>query len=321
MAIAQRPSGNPRTHGADGSLTKAALIEEVARAAGKILPARTVDHLVHSLFACVLFLVILFLWHLSYARSCVILVLPVLTWLAIFSGLLQSRLERKRFALDYYLDRRSWVHRRLQRIWFSVLLSLSVAGMLAAFLVVFVARSRQTDWYFLCAAAATAPLLFHILSTWPGRHLRHDSGDGKLHTAVADILVVRMAGTLLLFGLAALYVYVNYYLVPVPPGIDPDSLERTLEAFTASARSACPLVEDVLMIATQVEGLSWYFVTTAATSPWLHDGVGSVLWVAFFLNAAMVFGGFIRGLEGSILLARRAAARYRNGVAHVYPKP
>lgn len=177
-----------------------------ARKTGPTKKSRTLDRLAYSLFACVLFLVILFLWHLSYARSCAILVLPVLTWLAIFSGLLQSRLERKRFALDYYLDRRSWVHRRLQRIWFSVLLSLSMAGMLAAFLVIFVARSRQTDWYFLCAAAATAPLLFHVLSTWPGRYLRHDSGEGKLHTAVADILVVRMAGTLLLLGLAALYV-------------------------------------------------------------------------------------------------------------------
>ena len=304
----------------DGSLTKAALIEAAARVAGMVRPVRTVDRLVHSLFACVLFLVILFLWYLSYAGSCFILVLPVLTWLAIFSGLLQSRLERKRFALDYYLDRRSWIHQRLQRRWFSVLFSLSMAGLLATFLVVFVARSRQTDWYFLCATAATAPLLFQVLSTWPGRHLRHDSGDGKLHAAVADLLVARLTGTLLLSGLAVLYVYVNYYLVPVPLGIDPDSPERTLEAFTAGARSACPLVEHVLMIAMQVEGLSWYFVATAATSPWLHDGVGSVLWVAFFLNAAMVFGGFVRGLEGSILLARWAA-RYRNGVAHVCPKP
>ena len=105
--------------------------------------------------------------------------------------------------------------------------------------------------------------------------------------------------------------YVNYYLVPVPPGVDPGSLERTLEAFAVGARSACPLVENVLLIATQVEGLSWYFVTTTATSQWLHDGVGSVLWVAFFLNAAMVFGGFVRGLEGSTLFAWRTLARYR----------
>ena len=36
-----------------------------------------------------------------------------------------------------------------------------------------------------------------------------------------------------------------------------------------------------------------------------------LLWIAFFLNAAMVFGGFIRGLEGSILLACSAVDRYR----------
>ncbi len=270
-----------------------------------------VDRMVHSLFACVLFLAVLFLWHGSYAGSCATLVFPGLIWLAIFNGLLQSRLERKRFAVDYYLDPRSFVHRRLQRNWLSALISLSAAGVLAAFLVVFAARSRPSDWYFLCAAAAAAPLLFHGLSNSLGRHVRGHSGDRKRRTTLADVLVVRMAGRLLLVGLAAAYVYVNYYLIPVPQGIDPDSLERTLEAFAVSARSACPLVQDVLLIATQTEGLSWYFVTTAATSEWLHDGVGSLLWVAFFLNAAMVFGGVVRGLEGSILLACATVGRHR----------
>ena len=270
-----------------------------------------VDRIVHSLFACVLFLAVLFLWHQSYAGSCATLVFPGLIWLAIFNGLLQSRLERKRFTVDYYLDRQSFVHRRLQRSWLSVLISLTAAGLLASFLVVFAARARPPDWYFLCAAAATAPLLFHGLSNSLGRHLRRHTGDGRRRTTLADVLLVRMAGRLLLVGLALVYVYVNYYLIPVPSGVAPDSLERTLAAFTVSARSACPLVQDVLLIATQTEGLSWYFVTTAATSEWLHDGVGSLLWVAFFLNAAMVFGGVVRGLEGSILLARAAAARYR----------
>ena len=267
--------------------------------------------MVHSLFASVLFLAVLFLWQQSYAGSCATLVFPVLVWLAIFNGLLQSRLERKRFTVDYYLDRRSFVHRRLQRNWLSVLISLTAAGLLAAFLVVFAARSRPPDWYFLCAAAATTPLLFHGLSNSFGRHLRGHSGDGRRRTALADVLLVRMAGRLLLVGLAVVYVYVNYYLIPVPTGIDPASLERTVEAFAVSARSACPLVEDVLLIATQTEGLSWYFVTTAATSEWLHDGVGSLLWVAFFLNTAMVFGGVIRGLEGSILLACATVVRHR----------
>ena len=277
----------------------------------RVLRAPTVDRVVHSLFACVLVLTVLFLWHRSYERSCVALVFPALIWLTIFNGLLQSRLERKRFVVDYYLNRRSCLHRRLQRVWLSVLISLAAAGLLAVFLVVFVARSRPTDWYFLWAATTIAPVLFNALSIWLGSHFRHDSRDGTQRAAVADILVVRLAGTLLLAGLAVVYVYANYNLVPVPSGVDTDSLERTLEAFTVGARSACPLVENVLLIATQVEGLSWYFVTTAATSQWLHDGVGFVLWVAFFLNAAMVFGGFVRGLEGSILFAWRALARYR----------
>ncbi len=271
----------------------------------------SVDRPARSLFACVLFLAVLFLWHRSYAGSCGALVFPGLVWLAIFSGLLQSRLERRRFAVDYYLDPRSFVHRRLRGTWLAVPISLCAAGLLAAFVVVFAARSRPADWYFLCAAAATAPLFFSALTASLGRHVRHRSRDDERRATVADILLARMTGRLLLPGLAVAYVYVNYYVVPVPTGIDPGSLERTLEAFAAGARSACPLVEDVLLIATQTEGLSWYFVTTAATSEWLHEGVGLLLWVAFFLNTAMVFGGVVCGLEGSILLACRTVPRYR----------
>ena len=67
----------------------------------------------------------------------------------------------------------------------------------------------------------------------------------------------------------------------------------------------------LLRLTAQIEGLSWYFVTTAATAPWMHDGMGLLLWVGFFLNMAMVFGGFVRGLEGSMLLALRLVQRYR----------
>ena len=116
----------------------------------------------------------------------------------------------------------------------------------------------------------------------------------------------------MLAGVASAYLYASYYLVPVPgEDIFPDSLERTVEAFAARGRSACAVVQDTLLIATQVEGLSWYFVTTAATSPWMNDGMRLLLWTGFFLTAAMVFGGFVRGLEGSILLACKVVGPHR----------
>ena len=266
--------------------------------------ARAIDRFVHSLFACVLFLTVLFLWNRSYERSCLALALPGLTFLMIFHGLLEYRLERKRFCVDYYLDRASPLHGWFRRTGFSAPISLIVALPLAAFLSVFAARSRPTDWYFLFAVATAAPLLHHALGRWPGRHFRSSEG-GTRRPTLADILVARLAGTLLLAGVVAAYIYAGYYLIPVPEGIFPESMERTVEAFSVRARSVCPIVEDTLLIAAQLDGLSWYFVTTAATSSWLHDGIRPVVWAAFFLNAAMVFGGFVRGLEGSILLACR----------------
>ena len=271
-----------------------------------------VDRVVHALFACVLFLTVLFLWQRTHERSCLALAFPLLTFLAVFGGLLEHRLERKRFVVDYYLDSESSLRRRLRRSGLSVLISLAAALPLATLLAVFAARSRPADWLFFCAAAAVAPLLFNGLSVWPGRHFRRGGDEGGRRAAVADVLAARLAGTLLLAALAVVYVYASYYLIPVPgQDIFPDSLERTVEAFSAQGGSACPVVDDALRLTAQIEGLSWYFVTTAATAPWMHDGMGLLLWVGFFLNMAMVFGGFVRGLEGSILLALRPVQRYR----------
>lgn len=265
---------------------------------------RTIDRSLHALFACVLYLTILFLWQRSYARSCTALVFPALTFLAIFGGLLARRLERKRFAIDYYLDRRSSLRGLLRGALPSVAISLAAAVPLAGFLVAFAALSRPTDWIFFCAVTIAAPLLFNACSAWPGCHFRRETPDGGRRAAVADVLVARLTGTLLLVVLAAVYIYASYDLIPAPgEKIFHASIERTLEAFSARGRSSCPVVQDVLFAATQVEGLSWYFVTTAVVLPWLHDMLRPLLWGGFFLRTAMVFGGFIRGLEGSILLA------------------
>lgn len=275
-------------------------------------PASPIDRAVHGLFACVLFLTVLFLWQRYHERSCLALGFPALTFLAIFYGLLEHRLERRRFAVDYYLDPASSLRRRLRRTCLPVPISLAAAVPPAAFLIVFAARSRPTDWIFLCGAAVAAPLLCTALALWPGPHFRRSTGEGGSRAPVADLLVTRTAGTLLLGAVTAVYLYASYHLIAVPgEDIFPGSLERTVDAFTARARSACPIVEDTLSLAAQLEGLSWYFVTTAATAPWLHHNVQVLVWIGFFLNAAMAFAGFVRGLEGSMLLAGRAPVRRR----------
>ena len=89
--------------------------------------------------------------------------------------------------------------------------------------------------------------------------------------------------------------------------IFPGSLERTLEAFAAQAGSACPVVDDTLRIAAVIEGLSCYAVTTGASLPDMSRELTRLVWAGFFLNTSVVFVGFIRGLEGALLLACRTA--------------
>ena len=192
-----------------------------------------------------------------------------------------------------------------------MLISLGVALPLAAIVTVFVALSRPTDWIFLAAAAVTAPFLCDGLGTWLGRHLRQDVAAGRRGPSIAEVLTVRLAGWTLLALTALAYVYFNYMRIGGPGYIYPDSLQLTVEAFTAHVGSACPVVDSWLRAAAAVEGTLWYQVTGAATAVWMPDGIRVVVWVGFFLNAALAMTGFVRGLEGSILAIWRIVPRNR----------
>ena len=204
----------------------------------------TVDRFLQPLAGTTLLLGLLLLWQRTYDQSCAALVTPGLVYIAILYGLLEYRLERKRFAVHYYLDRRSSWRRRLRGTWLPVVTSMVAALPLAVFLVVFAALSRPTEWLFLAAAAVAAPFLFDRISRWPGRHFRRDTGAGGRGVAVADILSARLAGWVLLALIAIAYVYFNYMVIGGPPYIYPDSLQLTVEAFTAGVRSECPVVDD-----------------------------------------------------------------------------
>ncbi|MDE0081756.1 MAG: hypothetical protein OXT72_03800 [Gammaproteobacteria bacterium] len=275
--------------------------------------ATAVDRFLYPLVASTLLLGVLVVWQRTYEQSCLALVSPGLVYLAVFCGLLEYRLERKRFALDYYLDHRSPWRGKFQGSWVPAVVSLVAAVPLALFLVVFVALSEPTDWLFLSSASVLAPILFVGLSIWPGRHFRRGEGEDSRGIAVAEILTARLAGWGLLGLIAGSYAYINYRMIPIPAHIYLDSLQLTVEAFTAPVRSACPAVAGGLEVAAGIDGVAWFLVARAATTRWIPDGISVIVWIGFFLNAALAMVGFLRGLEGSILAAWRIAGRTRRG--------
>ena len=125
-----------------------------------------VEGFLYPLVATSLLLGVLLIWQRTYEQSCLALASPGLVYIAISYGLLEYRMERKRFALDYYLDRRSSWRRWFRGSWLPVLISMVVALPLTIFLLAFVALSRSTDWLFLASAAVLAPVLFVRLSIW-----------------------------------------------------------------------------------------------------------------------------------------------------------
>ena len=284
------------------------------------IPARdTLDGLLDLLTATTLLLGLLVLWARTYEQSCLALASPGLVYIAVFWGLLQYRLERRRFAIEYYLDGRSPWRRLLRGAWLPTATSMIAALPLAVFLAVFAALAHGTDWLFLAGASVLAPLLFNGLSVWPGRHFRRATG-GAIVAAPAVILTSRLAGRLLLALVVVAYIYFNASMIAGPTDIFPGSLELTVKMSMAQVSSACPVVESGLRAAAGFDGAAWWIMTGAPTEQWTPDGmrpdvIMMVAWAAFFLNAALAMTGFIRAIEGAMLVTARAAPRTRSGGA------
>ncbi|MDE0004425.1 MAG: hypothetical protein OXQ29_17185 [Rhodospirillaceae bacterium] len=271
-----------------------------------------VDGLIGPLAATTLLLGVLLLWARTYEQSCVALASPALVYIAVFWGLLQYRLERRRFAVEYYLDGGSPWRRRLRRSWLPAAISMVAAFPLAAILAGFAALAGATDWLFLASAAVIAPLLFSGVSAWPGRHFRGAASRGT-NAAPAGILTSRVAGHVLLVLVVIAFVYVNSSIIPAPAIINFGFPELTIEAFTAPVRSDCGVVENGLRAAAVVDGAGWLLMTVADSERWVTDEIMVIFWAAFFLNAALAMTGFVRGLEGTILVTASVAPGARAG--------
>ena len=217
-----------------------------------------------------------------------------------FYGLLESRLEAKNSYLKRFLRETSSLYVRLQGKGLSAIFCLILSVPLTVFLAVFVALSRPTDWYFFGFAVCAFPVVFNIPAM--RKHLREGA---------ENVLAKNISGLLVFVVVAAAYFLANYYLIPIPGDkIFPNSLEKTLEAFTAGVGSRCSHVDIVLLVAAEIEGLSWY-VMTKTSSFLAGDWIKFFLWSIFFLKATAVYLGFVQGLGGASLLACKGIEKYR----------
>ena len=285
-----------------------------AENAARKLASGAVNGLLVPLTATTLLLGVLLLWARTYEQPCVALASPGLIYVAVFWGLLQYRLERRRFAIEYYLDDGSSWRRRLRRSWLPAAVSLVAAVPLTVLLAGFAALAGATDWLFLIGAAVLAPLLLDRLAVWPGRHFRGGAGKDVL-AAPAGILTSRVAGHVLLAVVVIAFVYFNASTPPVPPFIYPSFPELSVEALVAPVRSECAVVEKGLRVAAAFDGSGWYFMNVANLEQLVPEEIMPVFWAAFFLNAALAMTGFVRGLEGTMLVTARMVRGGRSGGA------
>ena len=260
-----------------------------------------VNRLSRALMTCALFLTVLVAWRETFSGSCAALSLPAILGAAIFYASFQEHRERRRFAVDYYLNDASGLRRWTGGAVLSTARSLCTTLPLAALLAIFAALSGPAEWYILGGATIATPILFAAFSAWAGSHFRRGKPRTPRTPGTPDILTARLAaGAALIAGTTA-YVYASYGW-PVPDGIHPDSAALTMSAFAARAASVCEPVNAALSSAARLEGLAWWSATTAATSNELAGTMKNLLWAVFFVKAAGALSALTQGLKGCILL-------------------
>ena len=266
-----------------------------------------VDRALPLLVSTTLILGALLVWARTWELSCWALLAPGVASAAIAYGLFQHRWHRKRSVIEYYLADDGKLRGRLRRSWLTAVTSAIVGLSLGMFLAVFVALSRPSDWAFLAVAAVVAPLFFVAVGA------TKLSDEFSTERGVADVIVARLAGWVLLAILTVAFVHLNYSRLGTPEYIcvasdgsfSMDALLCTGTNFAAGVSSACPLTATVVRLTAWIEGISWWLVTSSATDPRIPDWIAPVAWIAFFTKAALAFTGLVRGLEGCMLLAIR----------------
>ena len=271
--------------------------------------AHAIERTGRGLLASAVLLTVLFFWHRQYASSCLALLVLAPIFAAVFAGLLEHRLERRRFAVEYYLTPESRLRRLFSGLMLPTATSCLLAVPLTAALALFAALSRPTDWYFLGALAVAAPICGTLVGVWPGSHIRRAA---KRRVTTRDILSTRISGWLLFAAGAATYAYANYELIAVPAGIAPGSLDATVINFKEAVSSGCAHIEAAVSLAAHADAISWWLMVAGPRSGVLNDNLIPILWIVFFMKTAMVFGAFMQALNGAILLACRTSSGRRH---------
>lgn len=266
-----------------------------------------VDRALPLLVGTTLILGALLVWARTWELSCWALLAPGAASAAIAYGSFQHRWHRRRSVIEYYLADDGKLRSFLKRSWLTAVTSAIVGLSLGVFLAVFVALSRPSDWAFLAVAAVVAPLFFVAVGA------TRLSDEFSTERGVADVVVARLAGWVLLATLTVAFVHLNYSRLGIPEYIcvasdgsfSMDALLCTGTNFAAGVSSACPLTHAIVRLTAWIEGISWWLVTSSATDPRIPDWIAPVAWIAFFTKAALAFTGLVRGLEGCLLLAIR----------------
>ncbi len=245
-----------------------------------------------SLAAIFLALVLLWVWHETYARTCLGLI-PALWLILLLTQSLRLPFLRRRICLSqcWFQDNRLPA-RILRGRWLATLRAFWIALFSGGFLLLQLPLWNQTLWLVL-AGDSFLILLWVLLFQSLSKHWFQPESQACLVQSWSTWTnTLLMAGGSLVLQLYS----------PVPPYLR-ESLHKTLEIAGQLVASNCAMLDRLIRLYQQKEALAWWLMVQGSPQlpiPWLRW----TAWLLFLLSGTLAFWAYSRFIVQMIFLAQ-----------------
>jgi len=236
------------------------------------------------LVGCLIVLIVLFLWKITYPFTCFAWLFPTIIFVAIVYGQFEYFMRYRKCRADCLFQKSSWIYFWMTKKFMVMLYSVLIATPLTLSLASFVALANVADAFFMMLATGITllsyPILFQAL---------------QKHVAQGMLIIITKRTVVILNMLIMLIIYslISYFDISIPVYLDPSSLENTVDAASQAVGSVCSTSNYFLKFMQEIDAIGWYGMLAVNQSV-KSEQIIQLLWALFFINHAIVFAALSR---------------------------
>jgi len=257
-----------------------------------------------SVVGCLIVLILLFLWKITYPFTCFAWLFPTLIFIAIVYGQFEYFMKYRKCRADCLFQKSSWIYFWMTKKPLVMLYSILIATPLTLSLASFTALASVADAGFVVFATLVTLLSFPMVFKAFQNHASQD---------MLIIVTKRTVVTLNMLIMLIIYSLISYFDISVPAYLDPSSLENTVDAASQAVGSVCFTSNYFLKFMQEVDAIGWYGMLTANQSV-KSEQIIQLLWALFFINHALVFAALARSQVEIMIATEKLSGVSKRGM-------